>query len=96
MGDLQRDGCGSSIGIALHVGAVAALGFRTRFLPVWLNALGAFAALANVIATIGVATDASVAFAFLAIGFLASALWILAVSVVLWKQADRIATVATT
>ncbi|HUP73311.1 MAG TPA: hypothetical protein VM282_09700 [Acidimicrobiales bacterium] len=48
------------------------------------------------IATIGVATDASVAFAFLAIGFLASALWILAVSVVLWKQADRIATVATT
>ena len=79
-------GAASAIGIALHVGAAAALGFRTNFLPLWVNGLGALAALANVVATLGVLSDSSGVFAFMIISFIAWALWILVVSVVLWLR----------
>jgi len=70
----------------VHIGAVAGLGFRTNFLPQWVNGLGALAALANVVATLGVLSDSSGVFAFLFIGFFGWALWIIAVSVVLWTR----------
>ena len=70
----------------MHVGAAAALGFRTNFLPMWVNGLGALAALANVVATLGVLSDSSGVFAFMIIGFLAWALSILIVSVLLWLR----------
>ena len=84
-------GAASSIGLALHVGAAAALGFRTHFLPLWVNGLGALAALANVVATLGVLSDSSGLFAFMIIGFLAWALWIIVVSVLLWLRPAAVA-----
>ena len=79
-------GAAASVGLAVHIGAVAGLGFRTNFLPQWVNGLGALAALANVVATLGVLSDSSGVFAFLFIGFFGWALWIIAVSVVLWTR----------
>jgi hypothetical protein len=79
-------GAASAIGLALHLGAAAALGFRSNFLPLWVNGLGALAALANVVATLGVLSDSSGVFAFMIIGFFAWALWIVVVSVVLWLR----------
>jgi hypothetical protein len=76
----------AAIGLALHIGAVAVLGVRTNFLPLWVSGFGALAALANVVATLGVLSDSSGAFAFLFIGFFAWALWIIVVSVVLWQR----------
>ena len=79
-------GAASCMALAVHVGAVAALGFRTGFLPQWVNGLAALAAVANVIASLGVVTDSSGIMAFLIIGFFAWALWIIVVSVILWKR----------
>jgi len=79
-------GAAGAIGVALHVGAVAALGFRTRFLPQWLNGLGALVALANVLATLGIANDSSGVLAFLIVGFFGWVLWIIAVTVCLWRR----------
>ena len=79
-------GAASSIGVAVHIGAVAALGFRTHFLPQWVNALGALAALANVLATLGVASDSSGVLGILIAGFAGWAVWIIAVSVYLWRR----------
>ena len=79
-------GAASSMALALHIGAVAALGFRTGFLPQWVNGLAALAAVANVIASLGVLTDSTGILTFLIIGFFAWALWIIVVSVILWKR----------
>ena len=79
-------GAASSIGVAVHIGAVAALGFRTHFLPQWVNALGALAALVNVLATLGVASDSSGVLGILIAGFAGWAVWIIAVSVYLWRR----------
>src|SRR5205823_2387425 len=76
----------AAIGLAIHIGAATTLGIRTKLFPQWINALGALAALANLVATLGLTSDSSGIFAFAFIGFFGWALWILALSVILWKR----------
>jgi len=73
------------IAVAIHVFATTALGFRSGFLPVWVNVLGVLAALANLVGSIGIATDSTAIFAVGIIAFFTWALWILVVSLVLWR-----------
>jgi hypothetical protein len=76
----------AGFGIVVHIAAVTSLSYRTKLFAPWINVIGWIAALLFLIGTIGTASDAS---AFGPIGlfaFLVWCLWIVLVSLELWKR----------
>ena len=73
--------------MASFIAAACLLNQRTRFVPVWTNALGALAAVAFVIGGFGAGTDANAVNLFNLVAFLAFCVWIVAVSAYLWRDA---------
>ena len=78
-------GGAGAIGVFIHLLSTSALGFRSKMLPQWASGLGLIAALVNLVGSLSIASDSSAIFAFAIIGFFAWSLWILVVTVVLWK-----------
>jgi hypothetical protein len=76
----------SFVGLAIHVGAASAVGFRTKLFPQWVNGLGVLVTLATLVASLGVTTDSTGIVVFQFIGFFGWALWILVISATLWKR----------
>ena len=69
------------------VGATSALALRTRTLPAWLCWLGALDAASFVVAgVIGSASDSGAARVVGILSFLAWSLWIVGVSVTMWRD----------
>lgn len=76
------------VGIAAQVGAVSALGIRTRFIPSWLAWGGVAVTVLALLGTIGAGSDEDI---WLGLGFLAFILWsvwILCITAVLWKKLE--------
>lgn len=74
--------------LAAHLAAVNALGLRTEFLPKWVAMLGLLSAALFLVSTLGTTTDADPIMFFGFIGFISWTIWILAVSLHLWRTAD--------
>lgn len=71
----------SAFGIVAHIAAVTSLSYRRAIFPAWINVVGWIAALAFLVASISIASDASWLGVFGLIAFFVWALWILAISV---------------
>ena len=79
----------AGFGIVAFLGAVCALNYRTSFLPQWITYLGWLAAAGFLGASLGSASD-NAAFFFLGfISFLVWCVWIVGVSVVMWRGEGR-------
>jgi hypothetical protein len=79
----------SMAGFALvsHIAAVTALSYRTKLFAPGVNIVGWVAALLFLISTLGIASTAP-AFTFTGLGgFLAWCLWIVLISVDMWRRA---------
>lgn len=74
--------------VVVHLVAVNALSLRTGFLPKWVTWLGLASAVLFLVSTLGTTTDADAVVVFGFIGFITWAIWILAVSVHMWRTAD--------
>lgn len=74
--------------IVTHLAAVNALSLRTKFLPRWVSLLGLLSAALFLVSTLGTTTDADVVMFFGFAGFITWVVWILAVSVHMWRTAD--------
>jgi hypothetical protein len=76
----------AGVGFLVHIAAVTSLSYRTKLFAPWINIIGWIAALLFLIGTIVSASDAA---AFGVIGlfaFLAWSVWIVAVSLNMWKR----------
>ena len=73
-------------GIVVFVAAVTSLSYRTKMFAMWINVVGWLAAFAFLISTLGVVSDASWLFVAGLIAFLVWCVWIVAISVVLYRQ----------
>jgi hypothetical protein len=71
--------------LAVHLLALGALALWTKFVPPWLGYLAMVAALAAVVATIGVGTEAGAFVVFQIIAFLGWLVWVLVASVLLYR-----------
>jgi hypothetical protein len=78
---------GAGFAIAAFLGAVCVLSHRTRLLPSWTDYVGGLAAVAFLVGGLGVATDANVVNVFAIVAFFVWCVWIIAVSVVIWRRA---------
>ena len=76
----------SAVGDVVMVGAVSIIALRTNFLPKPLAQYGLVVALLALVASLGVATDADGIALIGLIGVLAWALWIVLISVHLFKN----------
>jgi len=76
----------AGFGIVIHIAAITSLSWRTKLFASWINIIGWIAALFFLIGTLGIATDATWLGPLGLIGFLAWCVWILGVSVSLWRQ----------
>lgn len=76
----------AGFGIVTHVAAVTSLSYRTRMFATWVNVIGWIAALFFLISTIGVVTDRNWVGVFGLISFLVWSLWIVVVSINLWRR----------
>src|SRR5262249_15327060 len=76
----------AGVGVTGFVAAVTSLSYRTKLFRAWMNYLGWLGALAGIISTYMVATDAGGVAVFGFIGFFVFCLWILAVSWNLWSE----------
>jgi hypothetical protein len=77
----------AGFGIGLHLLATSLLAMRTNMLPSWLVYLGLVAGVAFVIsAVIGSASDGSGAMIVGLIGFVGWSVWILGISVTMWRD----------
>jgi hypothetical protein len=77
----------SAFGLVVHISAVSALSYRTKFLPQWIMIVGWLAALGFLIASAGAASDAS-AFGFIGLfSFLLWCVWIIGISIVMYSDA---------
>ena len=74
--------------IVAHLAAVNALSLRTGFLPRWITWVGILASALFLASTIGSATDAEAVLFFGFAGFIAWSVWLIAVSVYMWRTAD--------
>jgi hypothetical protein len=84
----------AGFGIVAFLGAVCALNYRTKFMPQWTTYLGWLVAAGFLAASLGSASD-SVAFFVLGFSsFLVWCVWIIGISVVMWRGEDRVATAA--
>ena len=84
----------AGFGIVAFLGAVCALNYRTKFMPQWITYLGWLVAAGFLAASLGSASD-SVAFFVLGFSsFLVWCVWIIGISVVMWRGEDRVATAA--
>lgn len=80
---------GSGFGLTAHLGATSILALRTRLLPKWVAFLGLAAAVGFLVAGItGTTTDASGPMIVGLFSFLAWSVWILAVSVTMWRTPE--------
>ncbi|MFN8036613.1 MAG: hypothetical protein U0V73_11815 [Acidimicrobiia bacterium] len=78
---------GAGVGIVVLVAAVTSLSYRTKLFAAWINVVGWIAALLFLVASFAYASDAN-AIALTGLGgFLLTCVWIVAVSVQLWKRA---------
>jgi hypothetical protein len=76
----------------VHIAAVTSLSYRTKLFAPWINIIGWIAALLFLIGTIGSASDAA-AFGFIGLfAFLVWSLWIVLVSLNMWKRTAATAT----
>jgi hypothetical protein len=83
----------AGFGIVAFLGAVCALNYRTKFMPQWITYLGWLVAAGFLAASLGSASD-SVAFFVLGFSsFLVWCVWIIGISVVMWRGEDRVAAV---
>ena len=79
----------SGFGLAAHLAATNALAMRTKMFPTWIVGLGLLDALAFLVS--GIAASASSSAVGMGIGIIAGlawAVWILAVSFVMWRPVD--------
>jgi hypothetical protein len=84
----------AGFGIVAFLGAVCALNYRTKFMPQWTTYLGWLVAAGFLAASLGSASD-SVAFFVLGFSsFLVWCVWIIGISVVMWRGDDRVSTAA--
>jgi hypothetical protein len=77
----------AGIGTLIMVLAVSGLALRTGCLPKWTVALGLIIVVAQAIAAIGIASDATFLSAFGLIAFLTWAIWMMATGVLLYQNA---------
>jgi hypothetical protein len=84
----------AGFGIVAFLGAVCALNYRTNFMPQWLTYVGWLAAAGFLVASLGSASDntAFVVFGFLS--FFVWCVWIVGISVAMWRGDGRVATAA--
>jgi hypothetical protein len=77
----------AGFGLVVHIAAITSLSYRAKIFAPWINVIGWLAALLFLIGTIGVASDAT-AFVFIGlVAFLVWSLWIVVVSLNMWKRA---------
>jgi hypothetical protein len=76
--------------IVAHLAAINALSLRAGLLPRWMTYVGILASALFLVASIGSATDAAGILVFGFLGFIAWSVWIVAVSVQLWRTADAV------
>jgi hypothetical protein len=74
--------------IVAHLAAVNALSMRTGFLPRWITIIGIVASALFLVASGAAATDADGIMIFGFLGFIVWSLWILCVSVFMWRTTD--------
>jgi hypothetical protein len=77
----------AGIGLVVHIAAVTSLSYRAKIFAPWINIIGWIAALLFLIGTIGVASDASAVVVIGLLAFLVFSLWVVVVSVNMWKRA---------
>lgn len=73
--------------LATHLAAISALGIRTAFIPKWVSMMGLLGALLFLASTIGTTTDADLVMFTGFAGFIAWSIWIVGVSVHMWRTA---------
>ena len=81
----------SSIGAIIMTTAIIVLAFRTGFLPKWIAQVGLVVVLASLISSAGVASDADFFATFGAISFISWAVWIVFISVHLFRRSPSTA-----
>jgi hypothetical protein len=74
--------------IVTHLAAINALSLRTGFLPRWITVVGIVASAFFLASTIGSATDAEAILFFGFGGFILWSVWLIAVSIYMWRTAD--------
>lgn len=78
----------AGFGVGIHLLATNVLALRSKMLPVWMGWLGAVAGAAFLVAAvIGSASDSPAAIVVGLISFLGWCVWIIGVSVVIWRDA---------
>jgi hypothetical protein len=77
----------AGFGLVVHIAAVTSLSYRAKIFAPWINIIGWIAALLFLIGTIGVASDANALVVIGLLAFLVWSLWIVVVSVNMWKRA---------
>jgi len=76
----------AGFGIAAFLVAVCVVNGRGRIVPAWTNYLGGLAAVAFIVGAFGLVTDANAVNTFDTIAFLVWCVWIVAVSVSMWRR----------
>jgi hypothetical protein len=84
----------AGFGIVAFLGAVSALNYRTRFMPQWTTYLGWLVAAGFVGASLGAASDHAAFFVLGFSSFLVWCVWIIGISVVMWRDDSRVAPAA--
>ena len=82
----------ANFGIGTFLLATCLLMYRTQLAPRWISYLGGAAGLVFYVGGIGTATDASTINALGVVAFLVWCVWIIAVSVLMWRGRLRAAT----
>jgi hypothetical protein len=76
----------AGFGLVVHIAAVTSLSYRTKLFGTWINIIGWIAALLFLIGTIASASDAT-AFGFIGLfAFLVWCLWIVLISLNMWRR----------
>ena len=76
----------AGFGVVIFLAAVTSLSYRSKLFPAWMNYLGWLSALALLVSTLSIVTDASGYVVFGFIGFFLFCAWVLLVSWDLWKS----------
>jgi hypothetical protein len=78
----------AGIGIGTFLLATSLVTYRTRIMPVWISSLGFVAALAFFGSSLGAVTDAPAIFVLGFVAFFVWCVWIVAVSITMWRAAS--------
>src|SRR5207245_2241898 len=79
----------AGVALSLFLGSICVINYRTRLLPTWTNYVGGLAALLFLVGGGGMATDANLVNTIGLAAFPVWCVWILGVSVVMWRSALR-------